>query len=182
MRLVTAFQPFAQRSQNGSATVLVWLRRRWPAGFARSRLLPVLWDRAPTLLRLALVRQKPHVFLGLGEGKPDRVALETLAQNQMHGRDEAGVEMTEEPISRRGPEHRKMSLRVPQKLAAGLPVPFVISTDAGRFLCNRILWEALQFTPCRATFLHLPPQAEMPAAEYARIFGPFVLSVLQHLS
>ncbi|MBP7950131.1 MAG: hypothetical protein KA004_10775 [Verrucomicrobiales bacterium] len=181
--LLTSFKPFAGRGINGSSTVLCWLRRHLPAGTAQTRILPVTWEQAPRFLQNCLQRGRPRWFLGLGEGKSGQVAWETLARNRMEGTDEIGCEGPAGSICPQSPDSLASTLQLRSPSSWALPVPLVRSSDAGTFLCNRILWEVLRHFPAtQSAFLHLPPQGNMRSADYARTFGPFVFEILRDLS
>lgn len=179
--LVTAFRPFRGRDRNGSATVLQWLRRHWPAGFAWSSLLDVHWENAPSRLEILIQRRNPTVVLGLGEGQSDRITLECRAQNLMTGLDEAGVQREGLKIVENGPAELRTPLRIDSNHFAELPWALTLSTDAGQFLCNRLLWEMLCHRPASSAFIHLPPQGDMADHSYAGLLGPPLLKVLMDL-
>jgi pyrrolidone-carboxylate peptidase len=184
--LLTAFQPFSGRSKNGSQTLLTWAkqhRSRLPLAKLQTTLLPVTWGGAVSQLRRALRKSPASQVLGvvaLGEGSPGNIRWEQTAWNRAEGRDEAGVEL-HEPIDPKGPE--RLIGRWPLPSLHCAEVPLVASSDAGRFLCNRVLWELFRFSaarksgPVRTTFLHLPPQGEKSDEIYLRPLTP----VLQQL-
>lgn len=180
--LITAFRPFRGRERNGSATVLRWMRRRWPAGFAASRILEVHWEKAPRQVAGLIKRHRPKYIFGLGEGQPDRVAVEMRAQNRMLGPDEAGMDGGGLEIAPGGPEEMRSRVDFDLRLFAGASWRTVLSEDAGCFLCNRVLWEMLCHRPLHSGFIHLPPQGETPDAEYVRSLGPPLLALLRQFA
>jgi pyrrolidone-carboxylate peptidase len=166
--LLTAYKPFDGRAINGSATLLAWAKRhqaRWSDHYdTRTLLLPVEWTAAVNRVRSAIIRFRPDVLLGMGECRAEHIAWEQRAHNQAVGRDEAGED-------RNGP----INPTLPDHLDARWPVdfsneetrwPIVQSQDCGKYLCNRILWEAIQSNVPKAAFLHLPQQRQTPNVEY----------------
>jgi pyrrolidone-carboxylate peptidase len=181
--LITAYQPFQGRGVNGSSTLLRWLRRHWPAGQFHSRILPVAWEQAPRHLIQLLETKRPRRYLGIGEGQPGRCAWETVARNQQHGTDETGLHRPAMPIAPQAPPHRHSTWAPPSSHVTSLlprHMPLVTSVDAGCFLCNRVLWTALEprYQLTHAAFLHLPPQEDMTDGAYTDLLGPFVLALL----
>lgn len=177
--LITAFRPFQGRSSNGSATLLRWLRSRYPRRTFVSSILPVDWVQAPLQLRRLLAWHRPSAVLSMGEGHPGRVAWECRAVNFQHGTDETGRTRAPSVIDQDAAGVLRTRLPHPS-VSASLPAsnPLVISEDAGTFLCNRLLWEALRITRGRAGFLHLPPQDPQPDASYCLALGSFLEDLL----
>lgn len=180
--LVTSFQPFQGRGKNGSTTLLRWLRRRWEKGRYVSRILPVDWKRAPLTFSQLEKRHRPWRILGLGEGRPGRVAWETVARNELAGTDEAGVIISAGVIEENAAPTLSSTWPWPANLSETSLFPkhleWVLSEDAGAFLCNRLLWAGLRSSASQVGFLHLPPQGEMDDPEYAKMLGPLVLALL----
>ena len=80
--LVTAFGPFAGRSENASSLALRELKIRRPE--IRTRILPVDSVIAPTRLRQALRLIRPDVLILLGEAAGSKtIRLETTAFNEL---------------------------------------------------------------------------------------------------
>jgi pyrrolidone-carboxylate peptidase len=134
-----------------------------------------------------LDKYRPVCYLGLGEGQPGRIAWEMVARNQQHGTDESVRHRDPGPISPNGPDALHSTWCVPSAPPIHLLPPginFTASTDAGQFLCNRILWQALDMppkgpaTPPKAAFLHLPPQGEDSDQIYLEKFASFVLALI----
>jgi len=180
--LITAFRPFQGRSANGSATLLRWLRSRAPRESFHSSILPVDWVQAPLQLRRLLSRHRPRLVLSLGEGHPDRLAWECQAVNFQSGTDEAARTRMPSPIHEGAvPVLRSLLPHPPLQQAHSSACPFVRSEDAGTFLCNRLLWEALHHTAGQACFLHLPPQGQLTDSEYTHTHGAFLIDLLKAL-
>ena len=138
------------------------------------------WDEAPQRLQNLLETHRPIRYLGIGEGHPGRIAWEMLAHNEQSGTDETGLAITCSPIvPNRPPTLASTWPKPPKPNLTLLPadIPFVASYDAGRFLCNRVLWQALS-QGATAAFLHLPPQGTDSNAAYLKKYAEFVKSLL----
>lgn len=179
--LVTAYQPFQGRGKNGSSTLLRWLRGQLDKSSHLTEILPVNWQAAPSRLRELVELHRPHRIFSMGEGQPARVAFETLAQNVMLGTDEFGNHRSGGPIQAIGPMNMDATFPEPTARQISLlpqSINYVVSRDAGVFLCNRLLWEGLNLDVPQVGFLHVPPQGAMPDDEYVAGLGPFVRSLL----
>lgn len=179
--LVTAFKPFQGRGKNGSATLLGWLRRRLAAHHFPFAILPVDWEIGPRRLRRLIQRFRPERYLALGEGQAGRVAFELQAWNRLEGTDESGNSRIPQPIMISAPDRLPASFPLPKHLPTHLlpeGIAFQTSSNAGKFLCNRVLWEGLRTTCPMVGFLHLPPQSDTSDADYCAALGPFVLALL----
>ena len=176
--LVVAFGPFAGRGENGSATVVESLvGRRIGDHPIVTAVLPVEWGQPEQRIPELMAKHQPLMILGLGEGFPGRVAIETRAVNARAHADEQGKPP---PTRRLGPAeetHRSSRLVIPDPLPT-TDVPVVISQDAGRYLCNNLLWVCLGEKVDHAGFIHLPPQGEQSDAEYAPRFTAVVEACL----
>jgi len=172
--LVVAFGPFAGRGENGSATVARALDGRTVAGHpVVTAVLPVAWGAPERKLPALVAEHRPRLVLGLGEGHPGRVAIETRAVNARAHRDERGQPPPSGTIEADGPDARASRFAIPDDLPA-TDVPVVRSDDAGRYLCNNLLWVTISHTEDRAGFIHLPPQGDQADAVYAPRFTPLI--------
>ncbi len=170
--LVTAFGPFAGRSENASTLVLRELRKRVPG--ILNRVLPVDAVIAPSRLKQALRRVRPDAVVLLGEAAGSKtIRLETRAWNEMDFPipDIAGRLITSRPIRKDGPEMLPSTLplaAIRTALAAdGHPVS--LSDDAGRYLCNQLFYHAMNYlgehdSKISAGFIHLPLAADFPTS------------------
>lgn len=165
--LATAFGPFGGRAVNASSMALAALRKSHPA--LRTRTLPVDLLEAPRRFRDALRRVNPSAILLLGEaGEAEHLRLERRAWNSIDFPipDVAG----RQPRGRRidqGPNFLETKVDV-EGLARTLDQHghhAEVSTDPGRYLCNRIYHDGLQRTAVPALFVHLPLEARLPTAE-----------------
>lgn len=162
--LVTAFGPFGGREVNASSMALHALRRsvtrlRW-------RVLPVDLVEAPRRLHEAVKRVSPSAIVMLGEaGNAERIRIETHAWNEIDFTipDVAGRQPVGKRIDAGGPDFLETKLRASGLLRslheAGHDAE--LSTDPGRYLCNRLYHAALSRHPVPSVFVHLPLESVM---------------------
>ena len=91
--------------------------------------------------------------------KIDRPQIEKCAYNEKTTKhpDADGIIPEDTRIEKDGPEMRKTGIDVD---ALGKALPFALSEDPGRYLCNYIYYKALGKTKGKALFIHLPPLSE----------------------
>lgn len=164
--LVTAFGPFGGRATNASSLVLEVLRRSEPA--LRTRTFPVDLVEAPRRLRQAVKTLRPGALVLLGEaGNAARVRLESRAWNELDFAipDVSGRQPRGERIEQDAGAFLETSLDLEALrsalVAAGHEIE--ISTDPGRYLCNRLYYAGLGGglgVPC--VFVHLPLENRLP--------------------
>nr|MBN1228432.1 pyroglutamyl-peptidase I [Anaerolineae bacterium] len=170
--LLTAFEPFGGRQLNASKEALHALTIvHAPLSYLdiRSRVLPVAAGRAGMLLIATITETRPDYVVCLGEAKRDAVCLETRAFNERRFTipDNEGNRPEDEAIIPGGPDWLASSLpfeeMLPAMQATGIPARF--SDDAGRYLCNEVLYQCLHFIrdrglAIRAGFIHVPLMPE----------------------
>lgn len=178
--LITAFEPFAGRGANGSATVARHLDGGEIAGHpVRIAVLPVRWGEPGARIPALIAEVKPILVIGLGEGHPGRIACETVAANEAKPfPDEAGALPAQGTLAADGPASRAATLRCDPAWFADPPVPVVLSQDAGGYLCNEALWVICGSEVPLRGFVHLPPQGEISDADYAGMIGPVVRMIV----
>ncbi len=160
--LLFGFGPFAGRAENAS-----WLSvRQFSDGSAgvRSAVVPVVWGAPQAALDEAAKGPGRVLIVALGEGN-DRYQVETVGYNERGGyRDEAGKAPADTKVDDAGPG--KILLDGPAAALAGSlgkrGFPAVVSQDAGRFLCNEMLYDLLELKakePQKVVgifFIHVP--------------------------
>jgi pyroglutamyl-peptidase len=168
--LITGFAPFDGREHNAS-----WIAARSlvasppPAiasGYAlRAVQIPVCWGAPRSILAPIITHWQPDYILSMGEGKPDVFMLETLACNTRKERtDNEGRLPAGAPIYAGGPAYYRSSApceRIADRLHLA-DIPIVLSTDAGAFLCEELLYTLEAFRAEYPSlqgvlFAHLPP-------------------------
>ncbi|HWP25987.1 MAG TPA: pyroglutamyl-peptidase I [Xanthobacteraceae bacterium] len=168
--LITGFGPFPGARENPSGLLAQRLaRRRRPAFAGVHRVAHVF----PTSYA-ALARELPAL---LAKHRPDALLMFGLAPRARHLRIETRARNRLSPIlpdaERRKPSALRLAAAGPDVLPVRAPVPRLLSAaraagvraslshDAGRYLCNALLWRALETraqygTPRIAAFVHVP--------------------------
>lgn len=177
--LLTGFGPFPGMPFNASGALVGAFAetppRRAPGPSIRAALLPTDWRLALEQLRDLIADARPHAALHFGVSARARgFAIETRAFNQTCPRaDCMGCAPPQRAVRRNAPAILPATLpamRVVQRLRmAGIPAG--LSHDAGRYLCNAVMFESLWLgetsrIPC-AGFIHIPALAP-PGEEQAQ--------------
>jgi pyroglutamyl-peptidase len=167
--LLTGFGPFPGVPFNASSTLVAHLAetpgRLVPRPSIFAATLPTDWREAAIQARRLIETVDPDVILHFGVSRRcTGFEVETQARNQASGfLDCAGHTPDGRKIRRGAPPTLKTTLPAPvlaQRLRlAGLPA--VVSSDAGRYICNAVLYETLLQIRDRkpATlvgFIHIP--------------------------
>jgi pyroglutamyl-peptidase len=177
--LVTGFGPFPGMPFNASGALVHALGETPPRGIPEPRLitavLPTDWRLALQQMRGIIAQARPHVLTHFGVSARARgFAIETRAFNETCMRtDCAGCPPPGRAIRRNVPAILPATLpamRLVQRLRmAGIPAQ--LSDDAGRYLCNAVMFESLWLAEtggiASAGFIHIPalgPPGEEPAA------------------
>jgi len=164
--LLTGFEPFGGEAINPSWELARTLAESTSphehmALFAER--LPVDRETYAEALALAIDRHHPDVVLALGQATGrGSIQLERLAYNDLDYKgmpDNGGHVVSGEKLHPNGPETLAASLPLQTMCgdlrAAGHPVE--VSADAGRFLCNAVLFELRHVhSALPAAFVHLP--------------------------
>jgi pyroglutamyl-peptidase len=166
--LLTGFGPFPGVAQNATALLVPKLAdaavRAFPGIEVHHAILPTEWAAAPRLLDRLLADIKPWVSLHFGVSAGARgFAVETTARNiAIAAADAAGCHPTEACLATDGPECRVAGPETEQLVAAlqAAGLPAYLSSDAGTYLCNGVLYHALGHSMCgantRSYFVHVP--------------------------
>jgi pyrrolidone-carboxylate peptidase len=177
--LVTAFGPFDGRGVNGSATLARRLEGVEVGGaVVRTAILPVRWGEPQSRVPALVDQLKPTLLIGLGEGYPNRIAVETTARNRAEGPDVDGHAPTAVSLEPTGPAERKFRLKFDAAWFTASAVPVGTSDDAGTYLCNDLLYTALGQQLERVGFVHVPPQGAMADDAYAAVCLPAIKTMI----
>ena len=163
--LVTAFEPFGGAETNITQEILGHLRKQIGKTTLEKVVLPVSFQRAPVVLREAILEHQPDFVLMLGQcGEGDKLRLERFAHNLMDSEkgDNDGYCPHDEVIDSNAP----LALQTPCDIRAvqdwckehGLPT--ILSSSAGLYVCNRVYWEALAMGQ-KALFVHVPKNSDI---------------------
>jgi pyroglutamyl-peptidase len=167
--LVTGFQPFRDYEANPSQQIAEQLDGCQVGELqVVSRILPVEWDRDTDILFPAIEALRPALILSLGlAGQASYLWVERLAVNLRPA--EGGRHV---PIVADGPVGYLATIDVDAVSQAirDEGVPAKAHIYAGDYLCNHILYQALDYCATRqlstrAGFIHLPLSAEQAIAE-----------------
>ncbi len=173
--LVTGFEPFGPHLVNPSERMVRLLADAAPDGLVLStRVLPVSYRRAFAPLREALESERLHATLlvGLGAGR-STLDFERFAVNWRGAGhpDNDGLRVTGEKIDSIGPAAYFTTVPVEDLVAAARAAgaPASVSSHAGTFLCNQVLYQSLQHCDrmslrCRLGFVHVPFLPEQASA------------------
>lgn len=173
--LVTGFERFGPYSVNPSAEVTQALDGRQIRGRpVRGLVLPVHRSEAVTRLERALDVLDPAaiVQLGLAAGRA-RIALERVAVNLLDYPipDNGGGQPRGEPCVPGGPAAywSRLPLERLREVLAAAGIPACLSSTAGTFVCNQVMYWTLhrlaaRGAPTPAGLIHLPLLPAMVAA------------------
>lgn len=165
--LVTGFEPFAGASINPSAEVAKALDgRRVGAWQVRAAILPVHHLSAAAAADALLDDLDPVAVVHLGlAAERAQIALERIAINVMDYAipDNEGFQAVDQPCVVGGPAAYFSTLPLRAILDAwrGAGIPAYLSSTAGTYLCNFVLYATLHALaarrrPARAGLIHLP--------------------------
>lgn len=160
--LVTGFGPFDGDSVNPSALLLEWLNSQTFNFELQTVLLPVSFGQAYPQLNRALEAFNPsHVILtGLAKNRSE-LTLERIAINWVDARipDNDGLVLKSQKIKEESEDGLFTTLPLLKMLEsanrAGCPTK--ISTSAGEYVCNHLIYLYLaENRTIPGTFIHLP--------------------------
>lgn len=167
--LVTGFGPFPGMEDNLSgqlATRLAHLAaRRFSAHRIVGRVLPTEWEAAPALLAQLYARERPIIALHFGvSDKAQGFSVELRAHNRCGARKDAKGQLPGDAVIRSdGPNALRAQVPVEEivERLSRLGIPAEISTDAGDYLCNALLYHSLQLAASAeglvlVGFVHVP--------------------------
>jgi len=166
---VTGFGPFPGVPFNASARLVRDIAetasRGVPAPLVTTAVLPTDWRRGLAELRALARELRPDIFLHFGVSSRARgFVIETRAYNQTSGRaDCLGALAGGRCVRGNAVGVLRASLpagRLVQRLRAE-GIAATLSADAGRYLCNAVLFESLVLCAGdgarRVGFVHIPP-------------------------
>ncbi|MGE8942113.1 hypothetical protein ACO2I3_09400 [Leptospira interrogans] len=179
--LLTGFGSFPGVADNATTELVPLLARaagkRWPGYHFEPAVLPTEWHIAPQRVAELIAELRPAVTLHFGvSSKATGFTLELRGQNLARALpDAAGCYPTACQLAADGPEFLPTSIPVIPALErlrrSGLPA--VLSRDAGGYLCNAVLYAALDQArgvdwPMRSGFVHLPASLSQKAFPASR--------------
>ncbi len=160
--LVSGFEPFDGDAINSSAELLNWLLARDLPFELVTALLPVTFAGAYPSLKRTIDLVKPDVVIATGLAKNrTEITVERLGINWVDARipDNAGITLSSQKIVSNGADGIFTRLPVMEMIEASkaVGVPAKLSTSAGEYVCNHVLYLLLhEFPELSAGFIHLP--------------------------
>ena len=172
--LITGFAPFGGDGVNPAWQAVSALPEQVGAWTLVKRQVPVSFRAAPAAVAAAIEAAAPEAVLmiGLAAGRA-AVTPERQAVNEKTARipDNEGDRPQNEPVIPGGPEVLCATLPVEDmaQAIAAAGVPGRVSEDAGRFVCNALLYSTLYAleqadAPIPAAFVHVPATPELAGA------------------
>lgn len=159
--LVSGFEPFDGDSVNPSSVLLDWLKVKQFDFDLRTIVLPVSFKNAYPLLEKTILDFNPtHVILtGLAKNRIE-LTLERIAINWVDARiaDNDGLLIKSQKITEGSADGLFTTLPIEVMLEASLGsgCPTKISTSAGEYVCNHLIYLYLSQNKIPGTFIHLP--------------------------
>lgn len=167
--LLTGFGPFPGIPVNASGLLATRLataaRAHFPGVDFATAQLPTEWTQGPRRARAAIMRVKPTLIIHFGVSqRAQGFVIERQGVNACCAEpDGAGSMPLADLLDPSGPKTRKATLPVAtiarDLKALGLPV--ALSSDAGAYLCNAVLFHSLAMAKngdhaARVGFVHIP--------------------------
>ena len=173
-----AFEAFGPWEENSTGTVTAAVEERLRADGVEvaRRVLPVVLDEAPGLVRRLLDAEQPDAVVATGlAGRCHRIHIERVAVNvaDFSIPDNSGAQVRGLSLDPEGPDAWLIQPD-PHHLVERVAVAgseAAVSNSAGTYLCNAVHYAQLSWTRPRGVpgvFLHLPPLPGMAAEGAAR--------------
>lgn len=168
--LVTGFGPFPGVHSNPSEKLLGWIEEQhvWPMSKVRLKtaLIPTNWSAVEQFSSHTLAELDPDIVLHFGvHARANSLRVEKLARNcTCTQADALGKVAPHHCVIERAPQTLKSKIE-PERLVTALRargLPAKSSTNAGRYLCNALLFASLyqaekRASPRQTGFIHIPP-------------------------
>ena len=170
--LLTGFGPFPGMAGNASAQLVPALAaaaaQSFPAFYFEAEILPTKWAAAPQRLSDLTVKLNPILVLHFGVTREAAgFRVETRGRNACHlTHDAAGLKPRAHYVRLDGPDWHSATIPtgpiVARLTARGYPA--ALSTDAGGYLCNALLYHSLAEPSAsyRCGFIHIPADLTDP--------------------
>lgn len=167
--LLTGFGPFPGAPFNPSARLAERLARGRRPAFAgvhlRAHVFPTSYAAVDRDLPTLIERYRPDAILMFGLGsRALHIRIETQARNALSSfADATGFSQRKHVIAAKGPSRLQARLPVQRLVGAARArgIPAKPARDAGHYVCNYLLWRAIEATtrpqgPRLAAFVHVP--------------------------
>jgi pyroglutamyl-peptidase len=163
--LLTGFGPFPKVPENASSRLVPALataaQQQFPAVQFHAAILPTEWALAPVRLSALMAEWSPTVVLQFGVSpRAKGFVFETRAHNEQDtaAADAIGCQPDCRAIAADGADVLRSRLPVAALVSRlrALGLPAVRSHNAGKYLCNALLYHGLVHQPQLVGFIHLP--------------------------
>lgn len=168
--LVTGFGPFPGMYSNPSSDLMSWIEQRGtgltPGVQLETAVIPTCWSEIERFTSGILADIDPDIALHFGVHSRSKVIrIEQLARNCTSTQADAGGKTATRPCVVGGAPQILNSTLGTMKLVRKLrkrKLPAQCSSNAGRYLCNALLFASLnqgklRSTPRQTGFIHIPP-------------------------
>jgi pyroglutamyl-peptidase len=175
--LLTGFGPFPGVPVNATSAFVPQLaaaaRQRVPEASVVAEILPTEWHAAPRRLEALLALHDPTLAVHFGVStEAQGLVIETTARNLTCAKADACGALPFSPqLIALAPDtfETPLSANVMVARLTERGLPSSLSTDAGRYLCNAVLYRSLHHAATRApglraVFVHLPASLLQPGA------------------
>ncbi len=181
--LVTAFDAFGGEEINPTEQALAHLPNEIGGAQISKRVVPTVFGKSLEKVISAAEEEQVDAVVCLGQaGGRAHITPELIGINLADATiaDNAGARPQDEPVVVGGPAAYFSTLPVKKMVAAiaasgataadeGVEIPAELSTTAGTFVCNQLLYGLLHHfagTPVKAGFIHVPFSAEQNKKNY----------------
>jgi len=167
--LLTGFGPFADNAQNPTKQIINDLDGEIIGNFEiKAHILSVSYKKAPIELIKHIQEEKPDIIINLGLASDrDKITPELIAINYINSKtaDNDGEVIQNSPINSSGDDAIFSSLPLNKILAALAEknIESELSTTAGTYVCNLVMYSALDFlkknqidSKVQSGFIHIP--------------------------
>jgi pyroglutamyl-peptidase len=161
--LAVGFGPFGGRPANGSWSAANSLKEKVAATLE----VPVVWGKPGEMLAAQWEQSRPEIVLCFGEGYPGFFAVEAVARNERKPIKDVNGNLP--PADKIEPDGAEIPASAPvlavAKAMTERGFPTHVSTDAGGYLCNEMLYAAERLKAKHpeiklVLFVHVPPPGQ----------------------
>ena len=163
--LITGFEPFDNDTTNPSADWINWMKGKEPRDREiRGEILPVTFQGGFESFKKSYDEFLPDIVILTGLAKNrSTLTVERIGINWVDARipDNNGMKINSQKILADGPDGLFTTVDIEKiiTLAAKKEIVVKLSTSAGEYVCNDLLYKALCYTQnkkSQVTFIHIP--------------------------
>lgn len=164
--LITGFEPFDSDAANPTGDWVNWMHSQTPSPGreVRGTILPVTFNGGFQAFKKVYDEFNPDLVIltGLAKNRQD-LSVERIGINWVDARipDNDGVTLTSRKIDEHGPDGLFTTISVNEliSLTENMGGRMKLSTSAGEYVCNELLYKVLCYTKNKktlVTFIHFP--------------------------